>query len=163
MTNQWILHYVSPMIVPLQNATRLVLQNAPSNYLLINENNLKIYIYIYFGNSFVWPGILYKICHHVWMKDYANLFLVLWYRRVHFINKKGYIPCSVVCSIILTGRAFCKWELGDWNNMCPSSHHILHLAHSEGFSFTGGNKHGKYAQITNHYKSKLNLADCVFF
>ena len=35
------------MIVPLQNATRLVLQNAPSNYLLINENNLNIYIYIY--------------------------------------------------------------------------------------------------------------------
>ena len=29
------------MIVPLQNATRLVLQNAPSNYLLINENNFK--------------------------------------------------------------------------------------------------------------------------
>ena len=69
---------------------------------------------------------------------------------MHFINKKGCILCSVVCSIILTGRAFCKWELGDWNNMCPSSHHILHLAHSEGFSLTGG----KYAQITNHYKSK---------
>ena len=34
--------------------------------------------------------------------------------------------------------------------MCPSSHHILHLAHSEGFSLTGG----KYAQITIHYKSK---------
>jgi hypothetical protein len=34
------------MIVPLQNATRLVLQNAPSNYLLINENNFKKKIFI---------------------------------------------------------------------------------------------------------------------
>ena len=35
------------MIVPLQNATRLVLQNAPSNYLLINENNFKKKIYLF--------------------------------------------------------------------------------------------------------------------
>ena len=35
------------MIVPLQNATRLALQNAPPNYLLINENNFqKTYIFI---------------------------------------------------------------------------------------------------------------------
>ena len=50
--------FISPMIVPLQNATALVLQNAPSNYLLINENNFQKKQIIYFGNSFVWPGIL---------------------------------------------------------------------------------------------------------
>ena len=48
------------MIVPLQNATRLVLQNAPSNYLLINENNFKIYIYIFILGILLYGQAFYK-------------------------------------------------------------------------------------------------------